>query len=236
METIQCYTRLPNSNEDTLALMCQSFERVIARGIITTGRASISTKIEISRENSKVGIQIPFSAVMSTDTKTRRQRVWQRLICYVYRTRDIPRDERPSFQLKDQQRVALLAFVQEAEKAKQLGDRMIRHFNNNDPDDLYVKMNDDMEEDDEWSGDRDGSELSQYEEQDKDGLPDLERACLEFCISLLDDINGRSDFHSVLLSGLAALGINQPARGTSGADRRNTDRKSVCRERVFVGV
>jgi len=36
----------------------------------------------------------------------------------------------------------------------------------------------------------------------------MKRACLEFCISLLDDINDYSDFHSVLLSGLAALDIN----------------------------
>jgi len=75
-ETIRRYGRLPDpEKEEVLALMCESFERIIARATDTTQEASRWIRKIIARKEKNVQPRRPFNAAMGPDTKIRYSRV-----------------------------------------------------------------------------------------------------------------------------------------------------------------
>jgi len=80
-------------------------------------------------------------------------------------------------------------------------------------DDIIEELKDELDDAEKYNGedsddDKEYNPDRQTQRPPDTELPAIERACLKFYISILDHDTSRSDFNSVLISGLTALGVN----------------------------
>ena len=82
------WAELPKDDEVILQRLCDGFAGMIqqAQQLILSRRCTFFARVEINRkEEGKTPIR-PFQARMGDDTKERYIRIWQQIICYIYRT------------------------------------------------------------------------------------------------------------------------------------------------------
>jgi hypothetical protein len=189
------WAELPREDESELQRICSGFSRMIdqAQGLIMSRRCTFFARMEINRkEEGKTPIR-PFQARMGDDTKERYVRIWQQIICYIYRTHHMER--RPPYRLtaKQQQvfdRVVLLA--QQCDRPSAVDESGI-----DDPNAADEPVDDDEGEDSGYDEPPAGPELQP-----------IERECLRLCLALLDHQVHSGHYHSVVVSALAVLGID----------------------------
>ena len=186
-EMIQ-WAELPQEEEITLQRICDGFSQIIdvAQQFIISHRCTFFARVEINRKEKEKTPQQPFQARMGDDTKKRYGQVWQRMICYIYRTHQI--ENRPQYQLTpDQQREleGLIHLAQQAEDDEAIGSEIEdERDENNDNDNRY------------------------NEPQGAPELTPIQRQCLRLCISLLDHQVHSSHYHNAVVSALAVLGVD----------------------------
>ena len=108
------WVELPREDESELEWICKGFSHMIdqAQELIMSRRCTFFARVEINRKEEGKNPIRPFQARMGDDTKERYVRIWQQIICYIYRTHYMER--RPPYRLTAQQqqafdRVVLLA-------------------------------------------------------------------------------------------------------------------------------
>ncbi|KAJ9653968.1 hypothetical protein H2201_009070 [Coniosporium apollinis] len=219
MDELLEYARFPDKEgEEVLALMCESFGRVVEKAIETV-ETLVSTRVRFKMNRKERGQEPrePFNARMGKDTLVRYRQVCQRSICYVYRTYRIDQRERPPYVLTDRQKAALEKFVRAAEKEEQEGRRAaaIQPVVAGDLEyELDEEEEDELEEEEEQGEggreeEEDGDEAVDDDDDDEESRSSVDRACLSFWIALLDHIVEDDDYSNALASGLAVLGITK---------------------------
>ena len=164
-----------------------------AQQLILSRRCTFFARVEINRkEEGKTPIR-PFQARMGDDTKERYIRIWQQIICYIYRTHQMER--RPQYRLTaNQQRVLdrLVLLAQQSDSPNAVDESDIDNPN----------AADEPDECDE------GEDSGSDEPQAGPELQPIERECLRFCLALLDHHVHSGHYYSAVVSALAVLGID----------------------------
>lgn len=181
------------------------------------------TLSEINRKEAHKAVTRPFNPRLEADTTTRYIQVWQQILCYLLRTYPIPSGQRPAYQLTSLQRELLQELLHQArpgQKAFWQEDRFRIRTDQIDRDRNDVirdESDDNREESDENSeyqeteseeDDQSQPDVSRQKREEKSFMCGLDRTCLRFCISLLNQQLLGNDFTSPLLSGLAVLGVD----------------------------
>ena len=114
---------MPHEDEIALQRICGGFVRMIdkAQQWMLGPHCTFFARVEINRKEEGKTANKPFEARMGEDTKKRYCEVWQRVICYVYRTHQM--DRRPRYRLTPSQQEALTGLIQLAQQAEEEGER-----------------------------------------------------------------------------------------------------------------
>ena len=136
----------------------------------------------------------PLQSYMDEDSVDDRVRSWQQILMFFVRTQAEHDWGSPEYQFTRRQFQAFQQLIEEAER----------------------EVNDEQEEGDEDDEDDDGQE---EEEDDKkpQRLTGLQKACLDFCIELLNQTVTRREYDSALVCALAVLGVTE--KGWKGPDQ-----------------
>jgi superfamily II DNA helicase RecQ len=173
----------------------------------------------------KAGLFVRFEAVRSEKQQTRYvplmayqdykaigtyTRPWQRVLMFFARTRKAEaRKVAPKYRLTGRQEEAWVQFIREAKKEIREAGREPKKI---DPKKKHKKRRsrDDAESEEEDQG------QGHPEEAEQEELTATQRACLRFCMALLDQRNIDHDYDSALVCGLAVLGVGET--GWKGVD------------------
>lgn len=162
----------------------------------------------------------PLQAYLDDHTFSRNCRFWQQLVLFLVRTYE---STQWRYQLNNPQRATLTEFLRrcrtDADVASSLstGDQSSSTDDNDDDD------NDDGENDDNDNDD------SQHR-----SLTSVEEACLDFCISLLDQQVQAEEYESPLICALALLGVSDS--GWLGPERYPSILSAVIKMSRFMVV
>lgn len=173
----------------------------------------------------KAGLFVRFEAVRSEKQQTRYvplmayqdykaigtyTRPWQRVLMFFARTRKAEaRKAAPKYRLTGRQEEAWVQFIREAKRNIAEEGREPKKI---DPKRKRKKrrVRDDVESEEEDQGQGHPEGVEQEE------LTSIQRACLQFCMTLLDQRNIDHDYDSALICGLAVLGVGET--GWKGVD------------------
>lgn len=190
-----------------------------------TGMAGL-TKFCQKTVAQKAGLFVRFEAIRSEKHQTRYvplmayqdykaigtyTRPWQRVLMFFARTRKAEsRKAAPKYRFTGQQEEAWVQFIHEAKREIREEGRQPKKI---DPKQKRKKRRtrDDADSDGEEQGDEPTEEAEQRE------LTAIQRACLRFCMALLDQRNIDHDYDGAFVCGLAVLGVKEV--GWKGVDQ-----------------
>jgi len=183
-EKVRGLIALPGDEEVALQVLGKAFEWLIQDSQYNTVRevVGIFSLFMVNKKEVDVEPRMPFTGWMDITTVTSYVDVWKRLLLYVFRAEALPANDRPAYRLTDQQEMT--------------------------HEDLKATIDEFME----WKADQhdnsggdEGSEEESEEEIERMGQ--IQRKILRFCMALLNQPLGDNEYKSVIISGMAVLGM-----------------------------
>ena len=154
----------------------------------------------------------PLQTYMDEDSVDSHVQPWQQVLMFFVRTQAENDWESPEYQFTQQQTDAFRRLIEEAEQ-------VVRGEGEGDREDEIEEEEDEIEEEE-----QDEEEQGGYNRVDNKGdnkkpkpLSRLQRACLDFCIELLNQTVTTHEYDSALVCALAVLGVTE--NGWKGVDR-----------------
>ena len=98
---------MPSKKESVLQSIYDSIDRTARYAQQTILKeVNIFVLFKINRKDRGKDVTKPFEARMEDDSFKRYVRVWQQIVCYLYRTYQIPRQRRPRYRFTAAQQTA----------------------------------------------------------------------------------------------------------------------------------
>jgi RecQ family ATP-dependent DNA helicase len=178
---------IDGATEVTLQGIWESFERVVntAQETIVSGVIGQAALFEVNRKEQGVKPRKPFDGWMEDETAKKYKTVWRQILCYLFRTQDWADEERPTYELTEEQGDAFDTLVEAVEELQELSQQR-------------------------------GAEGHASPEEEK-RQERVDRLCLKLCIELLDHDLAQNEYESVVISGLAVMGMRED-EGWLGAE------------------
>lgn len=179
------WAALPREDEITLQRICEGFGQMVncAQQLILSQWCTFFARVEINRKEPDKMPQRPFQARMGDDTKARYCQVWQRILCYIYRTHQM--ENRPQYRLTPSQEGELEGLINLGQQAEDKG--------------VETDVNSERDKNDNGEG---------IEPPAPPELTPIQRQCLRVCTSLLDDLVHGGHYRNAVVSALAVLGVD----------------------------
>jgi len=174
-----------------------------------TERVGVFVRLEAIRTEKHQTRYQPLQPYMDEKSISDHVRPWQQMVMFFARTQKEHERQSPKYRFTRRQREAWEALVEEAER-KVSGE--------GEEEEEEEREEEEDVKDIEDSG---GSEFANDDEEDQgqnsknnqDGRPEkltaIQRACLEFCIQLLNQTISRKEYDSALICALAVLGVKE---------------------------
>ena len=162
-------------------------------------RVGLFVRMEVIRTEQHQTRYHPLQAYMDERAIREYSRPWKQIIMFIGRTRQQQEWDIPKYRMRSKQRKAWKYLIRVAREETQ---QRRQQDDNDDNDDAAVQS---------IAESVDPDQAAEYM------LKPLPKACLEFCISLLDERITQKEYHSILVCALAVLGVK--ADGWLGPDR-----------------
>ena len=180
-------------------------------------RIGVFVRMEAIRTEKHQTRYQPLQPYMDEKSIGEHARPWKQILMFFARTQREHEWESPKYRFTRRQREAWEALVEQAERyvdgEEDEGDEEgsdgegSEEEGSNDGDD---GNNDNDYNDDEGYGDgTDGDEGATEEERKPERLSKIQKACLDFCIELLNQSISRREYDSALVCALAVLGVQE---------------------------
>ena len=195
--------------EPGLAILDTAFEWLIqdaqyhaVRGVVGLQALFEANKKEVEKETN-----MPFDSWIGITTIERYVEVWKQLLLFVFRAEEVREDERPPYELTEDQQTAMQVVRDRIDGFRQWKEE--QDGAKEDPEDEGIG------DDGSGEGDREGDSREEEDEGFEDGISDeeirrmreIQREILRFCIALLDHPLQDDEYKSAIISGLAVLMI-----------------------------
>jgi Orsellinic acid/F9775 biosynthesis cluster protein D len=169
--------------EPILHAIIESFRRVVDKAQQKGVRnvVGISALFEVNKKIATIKPKMPFSSYMGEDTKPKYRGYWEQVLCFMYRTSELAKfeEDKPGYQLTRDQEAAFDDLIEAIEGLTEQEDESSHHVNAKSPEEIDIEL-------------------------DK-----VDRLCLQLVMTLLDHQFGDDEYASVVISGLAVLGIRE---------------------------
>jgi hypothetical protein len=174
-------------------------------------KAGLFVRFEVIRSEKRQTRYVPLMAYQDYKAIGTYTRPWQRVLMFFARTRKAEsREAAPKYRLTRQQEEAWVQFIREAKKEiREEGGKLMKI----DPKKKRKKRRTRDDADSEEEEHRE----EQPEEAEQQELTAIQRACLRFCMALLDQRNIDHDYDSAFVCGLAVLEVKEV--GWKGVDQ-----------------
>jgi superfamily II DNA helicase RecQ len=185
-------------------------QRTVAR------RAGLFVRFEAIRSEEQQTRYVPLMAYQDYAAIATYIRPWKQILMFFARTRKAEeRHTAPKYRFTDTQKQAWRVFLYEAQDEAQNAEAMIEQQGTHKTKRKgRRRRNNDKEE-------SEGEEYAGQEQPDGEDeakeLTAIQRACLAFCIALLDQKHIHHDYDSAMVCALAVLGVKSP--GWKGVDQ-----------------
>jgi len=150
----------------------------------------------------------PLQPYMDKDAIVKHVRPWQQMLVFFARTQKEHTWKSPQYRFTRRQQEAWEALVEQAERGVE-GDAADEEDVEEEMGDIDEEM---MEEDEAMEEGEAGEEQDQAERPEcvqPEKLTSIQKACLEFCIALLNQSITRKEYDSPLVCALAVLGVKE---------------------------
>jgi hypothetical protein len=173
-------------NEPELEVLCKAFNWLIQDAQYHCVRQVVGLEalFEANRKEVDKEVQMPFDSWMDITTIMRYTEVCRQFMCYIFRSKGIEPEKRPGFELTERQQMAI--------------------------DDVWTNVEEFV-----WWKEEQGDLRSREEEEDGESDEEIEwmgriqRQILRLWIALLNQPLQDDEYKSVLISGLAILGMRE---------------------------
>lgn len=156
-------------------------------------RVGIFVRMEAIRTEMHQTRYTPLQAYMDDKSIKERSRPWKQMLMFFARTQREHSWKSPKYRFTRQQREAWEALLKQAQR-----DALGEQTDEEDEDEMMI------DELDEELGTSEGEEEPSHEE-----LAPIEKACLNFCIALLNQTIRRKEYDCALVCALAVLGVKE---------------------------
>jgi hypothetical protein len=182
-------------------------------------RVGVFVRLEAIRTEKHQTRFQPLQPYMDKDSIVKHMRPWQQVLMFFARTQKEHAWKSPGYKLTRRQREAWEALICEAEAAAagEAEEEVDEEIDENDEEDMETEQ--EMEEDEEVEADEEqgSTEAGRAEDNQAVRLSRIQKACLRFCIALLDQRITRREYDSPLVCALAVLGVKE--EGWKGAEQ-----------------
>ncbi|KAF2824584.1 hypothetical protein CC86DRAFT_258254, partial [Ophiobolus disseminans] len=202
-------------------------------------RVGVFVRLEAIRTEKHQTRYQPLQAYMDKEAIVKHTRPWQQVLMFFARTQKEHGWKSPQYRFKRRQHEAWEALVHEAERAAG-GEAEERETEADEVDEqMDEEADDELETDEEMEVD----EMDQATEAAPDQsaasarpekLSRIQKACLEFCIALLDHRITRQEYDSPLVCALAVLGVKE--EGWKGPEQYPPILSAVIKTARFMVV
>jgi len=173
-------------------------------------KAGLFVRFEAIRSEKRQTRYVPLMAYQDYKAIGTYTRPWQRILMFFARTRKAEsRKAAPKYRLTGQQEEAWVRFIREAKGKVREEGRKPRKIGPKKKG-KKRRTRDDADSEEEEQGEEQSEEAEQQE------LTAIQRACLQFCMALLDQRNIDHDYDGAFVCGLAVLGVKEV--GWKGVD------------------
>ena len=184
--------RPADENEPELQAIHEAFRRLIKASIrvAVTDIVGQATLFEAHRKEASKKATKPFNSRMDKTTFKVYTDVWNQLLSYIWRADDLEEEERPKYKITIQQQEAFDHLIDVVDVVIQSESGPEEYYDNH------------------------------YSNQPRPETDEarLESAVLELCITLLDHQFGDHQYESVIISGLAVLGLQEGGQWANAED------------------
>ena len=213
------WVEMPDEDEPELQTVCKAFDWMIREAQYITvqevvGQAAL---FEVHRKEVMEEARMPFDSWMDITTVRSYTQIWRQLLCYVFRAEGEKPEDRPAYKLTERQKISvrgLQAIVQEFQGWKNEQSSVVSGV---EGEGAVTDQGEEGESDEEIGFTRrsvvegGGAVTDQGEEGESDEeiafMRRIQREVLRFCIDLLNHPLQDNEYKSVIISGLAVLGI-----------------------------
>jgi RecQ family ATP-dependent DNA helicase len=173
-------------NEPELEVLCKAFNWLIQDAQYHCVRQVVGLEalFEANRKEVDKEVQMPFNSWMDITTIMRYTEVYRQLMCYIFRSKGIKPEKRPGFELTERQQMAI--------------------------DDVWTNVEEFVWWKEEQGGLGSGPEEEEGESDEEiEWMGRIQRQILRLWIALLNQPLQDDEYKSVLISGLAILGMRE---------------------------
>ena len=202
------------------AAVWQAMGEVASISQITVSRSGVMLRFEAIRTESNKVSYHPLEPYQDRSQIERQGRAWQQIMMFFVRTQRQHQWKSPSYRLNQRQK---RAFERLVTLAQQSVDECV------DEDGLSESSESSDEEDD-----RSADTSVEQKSPTMPPMSELQRACLSFCIELLNPTIHNREYDMALVCALAALGVSPSGRGFRGADRYPSITSAIIKVAHFM--
>jgi Orsellinic acid/F9775 biosynthesis cluster protein D len=232
-ELLECI-REPKSDPD------EKEEKEVVERVIWQAMGEIARISQASIIN-RVGVFVRKEAIRTEQNQTKYQplqayqheeeiedhvRSWRQVLMFFVRTQKEHDWESPKYRFTNAQQQAWNRLI---EKAKQVSDEEKESSNDEEEEEDEQEEEEDMEDDSESE-----AEIDETDQARPKPLTGIQKACLDFCIELLNQTVTQREYDSALVCALAILGVHED--GWKGPDRYPPILSSIIKIARFMVV
>jgi RecQ family ATP-dependent DNA helicase len=194
------------ADEPDLEVMCRGFDWMIQDAQFNAVKevVGLHALFEANKKEVDKKPSMPFESWMDITTVKKYTKVWKALLCYVFRAEDQPPETRPAYRLTDAQDGALDRVRQKIHR--------FRIWRDEQPD-------------------RGGGVESEEEVR---RMKQIQRMVLQLCIAMLDQPLQDDEYKSVVISGMAVLGMRDGEGWLDAEDYTPTYSAAIKLARLMV--
>ena len=189
-------------------------------------RTGIFVRLEVIRTEMHQTEYTPLQAYMDDTSIKERSRPWKQILMFFARTQKEHNWKSPKYRLTRMQRDAWHALVEQAKKEVERLLKGEEELGNNETEMFTEELDDENNDEQDVPESTEGSEHA--------NLSSIEKACLNFCIALLNQTIRRKEYDSALVCALAVLGVKDD--GWKGHDLYPPILSSVIKVARFMVV
>ena len=194
-------------NEKVAATIWQAMGEVASISQTTVSRSGVMLRFEAIRTESNKISYHPLEPYQDRNQIGRQGRAWQQMMMFFVRTQRRHQWKSPSYRLNQRQKRAFERFIALAQQS-------VDEYDGEDGSDQSSESSESSDE----GADGDRDTYVKRKSPTMQPMSELQRACLSFCIELLNQTIHNREYDMALVCALAALGVSPSGRGFRGAD------------------
>jgi hypothetical protein len=218
----------PDSRNDEEAEPIEAAIWAAMEGLTRFSQASVIERVgvfvrleAIRTEKHQTRFQ-PLQPYMDKDGIVKHTRPWQQVLMFFARTQKEHKWKSPQYQFTRRQREAWEALIREAEAAaageeEEMDEDIDEDIDEDMEEDIDEDIDEEIDEEVDEEVEQGSAEAGRAKGNQAVRLSSIQKACLRFCIALLDQRITRREYDSPLVCALAVLGVKE--EGWKGAEQ-----------------